>query len=168
MLAADEARVLDLDLGLELDLDWRRAADADVTRLRVLDVTDLLDDVTRLRFDDVEVDRDLDDDEWRRLRAAAAADDDDEADFDVELLALPVDSSAITITHTHTVYTAECCKDFSFTAPFVPSISLSVAQSAVSSEGPTQRNEIWISGATYGAGTGVTECQYAVIRLTIR
>jgi len=92
VLSDDDARVLDGDLRLEVDLDRRRSAAADVTRLRVLDVADLLDDVTRRRFDDVEVDRDVDDDARRRLRAADDDDnDDDDADFDVELLALPVD-----------------------------------------------------------------------------
>jgi len=59
--ALDVARDLDLafvlDFDLEVDLDWSRAAD--VALLRVLGVTDLPDDVTRRRFDDVIVDRDV-------------------------------------------------------------------------------------------------------------
>ena len=62
-------RALDVDLDLDLDLvfdvdlelDLDRCRAGDVELLRVRDLTDLLDDVTRLRFDDVRVDRDVDD-----------------------------------------------------------------------------------------------------------
>ena len=67
MLAADEARVLDLDLDLhlDLDLDFGLDLDLDLDRRRVVDadVTRPRDDVIRQRFEDVEVDRDVDGDE---------------------------------------------------------------------------------------------------------
>ena len=87
VLAADEARVLDLDLDLDLDLAFDLDPDLDPDRRRVFDpdVTRPQDDVVQQRFDDVEADCDVDDDEWRRLRAPAEAVDDDDDLFAITI-----------------------------------------------------------------------------------